>query len=313
MGGRLQRCLGNQPPEIGAGEPLIDPLEEALLSGEAHVPETSSPLQGRVPALSPLSVRRVELPWARQEWVCFAAHDFLSSNEADELRKWALALDAWRTLRSNSSRPGSEAERRRHAYLLLDDSTLASTLWERLHSCAPREMRGGVAVGVNEHFTVSKYEEGDFFAPHRDVAASRCMETTFEQSELSMLLCLSGETGSGADRFISPSCKNGRRGQCNGPCRYCIDVRLSKGSLLVFSHKITHAQTQVKGREKVVLRGDIMYTVRRGRQQYLRSETVASVGRTSSSVSDRSLGPLKDSKGSSGCPAGAVRAPSTSG
>ncbi|CAJ1331740.1 unnamed protein product [Effrenium voratum] len=115
------------------------------------------------------------------------------------------------------------------------------------------------AAGLNEHLRFLRYGKGHFFGPHQD-GENR---TALGFSVYSALLYLSEAEGGpkgGTTRFLAPQCPQvAQTGRCDWSCDLCLDAVCSRGDLLIFKQTLLHAGTEPLGKEKFVMRTDVMY------------------------------------------------------
>lgn len=261
-----QRAQNRPTNGAGTASQQQHSVQGGLKYGHCRHPPQPAPLQARQPQRGSIAAvaTPIALPWEPAP-VCFIIEGAVSASEADTLRAWLERCGNWEPAMIGS---GVDATVRNSLRVMWDDPCLTENLWNRVARFMPAEIRGGCIVGFNERLRFLKYGAGHFFAPHEDTSYAR-EGRSGERSYLTALLYLSdpGEhgggdgDGGGSTRFISPDCPSVRRdGRCDGACVHCVDARMSKGSVLIFAHELTHAGTLLQSGEKVVMRTDVMYT-----------------------------------------------------
>ncbi|KAL3781981.1 hypothetical protein ACHAW5_006071 [Stephanodiscus triporus] len=141
---------------------------------------------------------------------------------------------------------------------LLDDDELAEVWYERIINAlkdTPLETKlknapwiqknSGMiphAVGLNEHFRLLKYKQGQFFQTHTDTP----FVDVGEMSCVSVQVYLNQNFKGGCTTFRSEG-------------RY-LDVKPRTGSILLFEHDILHEGQAVIQGKKYILRTDVMYS-----------------------------------------------------
>lgn len=231
-------------------------------------------------------VEPIILPWDSDS-ICFVVHNIISAKEANNLRGWLERCGNWEL------EAGDVGHLRSSFRVVWEDPVLTETLWKQLKECLPAELCEGSVTGLNHRLRFMKYNPGHFFAPHQDNSSvhSSCKDRCKEQSYLTALLYLSdldefcdGDgDGGGRTRFISPNCSVAMRGcGCNLLCDHCVDAKVRKGSVLIFSHELMHAGTLLRSGDKLVMRTDVMYS-----NPQLASRPQQSGGRRASHRSNR--------------------------
>jgi predicted 2-oxoglutarate/Fe(II)-dependent dioxygenase YbiX len=105
------------------------------------------------------------------------------------------------------------------------------------------------AVGLNEHFRLLKYKQGQFFQAHTDESFVRRTSDGMgvgDMSCVSVHAYLSQNFKGGFTTFLSEG-------------RY-LDVKPRTGSILLFQHDIMHEGQTVTQGTKYLLRSDVMYS-----------------------------------------------------
>lgn len=131
---------------------------------------------------------------------------------------------------------------RNNTRVMVDDSNLANSLWERAIEHVPQEWWYRKPVGLNERFRFYRYEPGQRFVAHADGAFDR---GNGERSELSFLIYLNEDFVGGETVF----CDSEK-----------IRVRPATGMALVFEHRQLHEGAVVEKGTKYVMRTDVMYS-----------------------------------------------------
>jgi prolyl 4-hydroxylase len=122
--------------------------------------------------------------------------------------------------------------------VIVDDESLAASLWPRLRDHVPAFVDSCQAIGLNERFRYYRYRLGQKFALHRDGAFLR---QNGEKSRLTCILYLNEDFTGGEtevkDRVVEPR----------------------QGMALIFRHEFLHEGRPVLDGTKYVLRTDVMY------------------------------------------------------
>ncbi len=139
---------------------------------------------------------------------------------------------------------------RNNERVLVDDKTLADTLFQRAAPWLPPVIEHRHLVGFNERWRFYRYRPGQTFQPHRD--GSYLSLETYEKSEVTFLIYLNDDMSGGETRFFADMDQVARR------CPY-LTVKPTTGAALVFLHAIWHEGAVVESGEKYVLRTDVMY------------------------------------------------------
>ncbi|KAL3909945.1 MAG: hypothetical protein SGILL_007885, partial [Bacillariaceae sp.] len=140
---------------------------------------------------------------------CWIVQDLLSRNECSRIVQIGLANDIEHS-------PGrGDVRHRNNSKIALEDSELASTLWERIKDVVPQEytissnskdtapdMLGTWRIsGVNSTFTLLFYRNGGHFGPHRD---GYVIKSEHERSILTLAVYLNDrpENHGGGTNFL---------------------------------------------------------------------------------------------------------------
>ena len=204
----------------------------------------------------------------------------LTSNECDEIlsnikgKKFETMFDKYDIRRRNNSR------------LIVLDDRLARTLWRRLkfsnkltklvHNTKPLgfNVKGDWKLsGVNAAMRVNKYNEGEYFAPHKDAQYAPSGD---ERSLLSLLVYLNDNYEKGETKFYFPKTlpKSNVKGLTireeiaayggleNG--YECVILKPKKGHAVLFTHNLLHEamapqiQDRLEMTQRLVLRTDVL-------------------------------------------------------
>jgi predicted 2-oxoglutarate/Fe(II)-dependent dioxygenase YbiX len=136
---------------------------------------------------------------------------------------------------------------RDNARLILDDPSLADTLWQRLQQFLPPTIEEWRVLGLNERLRFYRYDPGQKFAPHFDGYFER---DNGDRSQLTFMVYLNDEFTGGETRFYGEDRTVPRAA-----------VRPECGMALVFAHLQLHEGAPVVRGRKYVLRTDVMYTL----------------------------------------------------
>lgn len=143
---------------------------------------------------------------------------------------------------------------RRSGRCVIDDVDAAKILWERLKHAIPGMYADSWrCVGLNERFRVLKYEEGDYFLPHRDGSYQRAWEydnlphgEPGDISFFTLMLYLNDPERGGGTNFVS------LRGDISS-------YHPITGQALIFDHGVSHEGERLEKGVKYAIRTDIMY------------------------------------------------------
>ena len=141
---------------------------------------------------------------------------------------------------------------RDNARLILDDRSLADTLWERLRQFIPATLEEWRVLGLNERFRFYRYDPGQKFAMHFDGYFQR---SNGERSQLTFMVYLNDDFTGGETKFYQEDGSLLR-----------VSVRPERGMALLFAHLQLHEGAPVVRGRKYVLRTDVMYTLRGPRE-----------------------------------------------
>ena len=141
---------------------------------------------------------------------------------------------------------------RNNERVLIDDTLLASSLFERAAPWLSKEVHGRHLVRFNKRWRFYRYRPGQTFQPHRD--GSYLSFHTYEQSEVTFMIYLNDGMTGGETRFFRDA-EQAMHGHAY------LTVQPITGAALVFLHSIWHEGAVVHSGEKYVLRTDVMYTL----------------------------------------------------
>lgn len=140
-------------------------------------------------------------------------------------------------------------EVRNNTRVMLDDHSLARTMWERVKPYVPEllsdwtdELRE--PVGLNERFRFFRYDPQQRFAKHYDAPYRR---DNGEASLLTFMIYLNDGFEGGETKFYSD----------HDQLRYAVQPR--QGRALFFIHNLYHEGARVVSGRKYVMRSDVMY------------------------------------------------------
>jgi hypothetical protein len=131
--------------------------------------------------------------------------------------------------------------------VIIDDTGLASGLWQRLQPFAPPAFKQWQPVGVNERFRFYRYDIGQKFDWHQDGYFERA---NGERSFFTFMVYLNADFEGGETSFSTTS--------VSAP-RPDLKIKPEAGKALLFHHPITHKGEAVVSGRKYVLRSDIMF------------------------------------------------------
>ena len=129
------------------------------------------------------------------------------------------------------------------------DPYLSADLWQRCLSYVPRELEGGVVVGLDNNFRFYRYDVGQRFNCHRDGVVVRNPTT---RTRLTCLFYLNDEFEGGETAFYSNVTIAGV-----GAEETIVIPRT--GDALFFLHSWWHEGRALTAGRKYVLRSDVFY------------------------------------------------------
>jgi prolyl 4-hydroxylase len=129
---------------------------------------------------------------------------------------------------------------RNNTRVIIDDASLAETLYRRIAAHVPPGLGDMRPVGANERLRCYRYDPGQRFAPHYDGAFHRSED---EESLLTFMIYLNEDFEGGGTHFH----------------HYESTVIPKTGTALLFQHRLLHEGCLVHAGVKYVLRSDVMY------------------------------------------------------
>jgi predicted 2-oxoglutarate/Fe(II)-dependent dioxygenase YbiX len=132
---------------------------------------------------------------------------------------------------------------RNNTRVVIDDTALASQLFERVAAQVPAVLAGCDVVSANERLRCYRYERGQRFAPHYDGAFVRNAQ---ERSRLTFMVYLNDDFDGGTTNFLDLEKR----------------VEPHAGMALLFQHQLLHEGSEVTSGVKYVVRSDVMYRTR---------------------------------------------------
>ena len=176
----------------------------------------------------------------------FVLHEFLSTDECAALIRRSEGLSY-----EMGTVGGVIAEGiRNNERVLIDDKSLAETLFQRAAPWLPQEVDDRRLVRFNERWRFYRYHPGQTFQPHRD--GLYLSVQTYEQSAVTFMIYLNQDMTGGETRFFTDA----EQAMLGHPY---LSVRPTMGAALVFLHSIWHEGAMVQAGTKYVLRTDVMY------------------------------------------------------
>ncbi|MBP3959033.1 2OG-Fe(II) oxygenase [Gemmata sp. G18] len=179
----------------------------------------------------------------------FVVHDFLSPDECDYYIAMTESAGYGDAPITTMSGPVMRKDIRNNDRVMIDDSRIAETIWDRLKIFVPERVQFWLPVGLNERFRFYRYDPGQQFDWHFDGAYER---SPLERSAFTFMIYLSGGVAGGATEFNLRS-HGGTRS--DDPI---VRVQPEAGKALVFPHRIYHRGAPVADGRKYVMRTDIM-------------------------------------------------------
>lgn len=169
----------------------------------------------------------------------FVLRDFLSPEECESLIERSEAIGYETFTIDGKVFP----EFRNNARVMMEDSTLAETLWLRAAASIPPVIEGQPASGLNPQFRFYRYQGSEAFVAHYDGS----VRIGDRESKLTFMIYLNDVARGGETRFYGPH------------ATVRLEVRPELGKALVFDHRILHEGVKVEEGCKYVLRSDILY------------------------------------------------------
>jgi len=168
----------------------------------------------------------------------FVLSDFIDSLRCQSLVSRAETLGFSDAPISTSGGEAYVPAARNNSRVILDDSELASDLWEILAPHVPERIDSWCAVGLNERFRFYRYDKYQSFSRHSD---GRFARNEQEESRLTFMVYLNSGYDGGFTDFDE------------------FKVWPSEGMALCFPHELSHEGAVVTHGTKYVLRSDVMY------------------------------------------------------
>ncbi|WP_255990817.1 2OG-Fe(II) oxygenase [Chitinolyticbacter albus] len=168
----------------------------------------------------------------------FTIHDVLSAQECTDqiARSEQGGYDA--APLQTAQGPVMASEVRNNDRLIVDDTPLAASLFERVQVALPPELEGWRVSRLNERFRYYRYTPEQYFKWHYD-GTYRASDN--EESFLTLLIYLNANYTGGATEFGWDA------------------VQPATGMALVFPHQLRHQGATIIEGTKYVLRTDVMY------------------------------------------------------
>jgi predicted 2-oxoglutarate/Fe(II)-dependent dioxygenase YbiX len=174
----------------------------------------------------------VDLFWIRDQ--------LLSPAECQALIARAEAIGFAEAPITTSRGPVMRRDIRNNERVMVDDPTLAGSLYQRALPFLPPRMMGMELCGANERLRYYRYHPGQRFAPHMDGAFIR---TNGEESFLTFMIYLNEGFTGGSTLFLDHETR----------------VLPVTGRALFFQHMLLHEGCEVETGVKYVLRTDVMF------------------------------------------------------
>jgi prolyl 4-hydroxylase len=172
----------------------------------------------------------------------FVIHNFLSPEECEQYIQLSEQLGFDDAPITTSQGFVMRKDVRNNDRVIVDDVTLAQSLWERAEPFLPPTILYWESCGFNERFRYYRYDVGHKFAPHYDGYFER---DTGERSRLTFMIYLNEGFQGGETKFYIGSDK--------------FIITPETGKALVFQHKLLHEGAPIEKGRKYVLRTDVMY------------------------------------------------------
>jgi hypothetical protein len=177
----------------------------------------------------------------------FVVRGFLTPGECDEHIAQSEAAGYGDAPITTSDGFVMRKDIRDNARVIVDDVSLAASLFERARPVLPPRARHRYLLGLNERFRYYRYDVGQTFRPHYDGSFER---SSLEGSCLTFMVYLNDGFAGGATAFY----------EHDGTPR--LRVEPERGMALVFEHRQLHEGASVESGRKYVLRTDVMYGFR---------------------------------------------------
>jgi len=174
----------------------------------------------------------------------FVVHGFLTDEECRSFVERSEQAGYEEATITTASGFVMAKEIRDNARLIVDDGSLAETLWQRARPFVPQRIDAWHAVGFNERFRFYRYDPKQKFAPHYDGHFSR---ENGDRSQLTFMVYLNSDFTGGETKFYDEDREA------------WLTVRPEAGMALGFVHAQLHEGAPVVSGRKYVLRTDVMY------------------------------------------------------
>ena len=129
---------------------------------------------------------------------------------------------------------------RNNERVMFDDAELAAKIYRAIEATLPLKVVERRPVGANERLRCYRYRPGQRFAPHFDGSFRR---SDHEESELTLMVYLNDGFEGGHTAFLDLEHR----------------VTPTRGSALLFFHRLRHEGCEVTAGTKYVVRSDVMY------------------------------------------------------
>ena len=169
----------------------------------------------------------------------FTVSDLLSEEECDHFIRFTEAHGYDPAPITTGAGFRMRPDIRNNWRVMIDDTTRADWLWERLAPFMPERWGLWRPAGLNERFRYYRYDTSQFFKWHGDGAFIR---SDVERSLFTAMVYLNGDFEGGTTDFWDGGSIVPRRGMA-----------------LLFEHSQTHQGAPVRKGRKYVLRTDVMY------------------------------------------------------
>lgn len=177
----------------------------------------------------------------------FTVEDFLTNQECDQYIQFSEEEGYEDALLNSPQGQVLRTRVRNNQRVLFMNQVMADSLWERAKDFVPTEIDERLAVGVNELLRFYRYDYGQQFDWHQDIAYER---DNGEKSFLTFMIYLNDDFDGGETSFDD---------SCSQDSFEPFSVAPLKGMALFFEHPTFHAGEMVSNGRKYVLRSDVMY------------------------------------------------------
>jgi len=179
----------------------------------------------------------------------FVVHGFMPPEECRAYIALSESLNFAPAPLTTARGPVMAPDVRSNTRVMLDDHSLARTMWSRVQPFVPEllsdwtdELRE--PIGLNERFRFFRYDPQQRFAKHYDAPYRR---DNGEASLLTFMVYLNEGFAGGETRFYTDY----------DELRFAVAPRL--GTALFFIHNLYHEGARVISGRKYVMRSDVMY------------------------------------------------------